>query len=298
MTRRRAIAAAAIVVLAISLGAVLFSGAAFTDSSVSTVNGSGDSLTRYLGLYSQSTDPNGNTGYATRRGSAPLVMAATGQDSDVATNLAVNLGGHGRTNGRNVQRVVTLLVEPAPLPRGLGSINIAVTLVPDSTQPGGLQPLTNAVIANMNHGGGAATRTNVAPNTQLEFNCTVVTRRQNGFATNTQYIPHVLITVTYTGFTGSTYYQYDVPVKVYTGTGGGPNAAQTSGAGISSPAPSVAATPNSVATPIAKPTVSPTPSTSPPAATAAPAPALSPTPSSPPSAAPAATSTPTTGPPA
>jgi hypothetical protein len=296
MSRRCAIGAFAIIVLAIGLGAVFFSGAAFTDSSISTVNGGGDSLTRYLALYSQSTDPNGNTNYATRRGSVPLVQAATGQDSDVATDLAVNLGGQGRTNGRAIQRMFTLLVEPAPLPRGLTSITVAATLVPDA---GGLQPLTAPLIANLNHTGGAATRNNVAPNTQLEFNCTVRTRRQDGFATNTQYTAHVLITVTYNGFTGSTYYQYDVPVKVYTGAGAGPNAAQMSGAKTSSPAPSAGATPDAVAKPVAKPTVSPTSSTSPsPAATVTPAPTLSPTPSSPPPATPAATSTPTTGPPA
>jgi hypothetical protein len=293
MSRRCAIAAFAIVILAISLGAVFFTGAAFTDSSISTVSGGGDSLTRYLGLYSQSTDPNGNTTYATRRGSVPLVPAATGQDSDIATDLAVNLGGQGRTNGRAIQRMFTLLVEPAPLPRGLTSINIAVTLVPDA---GGLQPLTAPLLANMNHAGGLATRTNVAPSTQLEFNCTVVTRRQNGFATNTQYIPHVLITVTYTGFAGSTYYQYDVPVKVYTGTGAGPNAAQPSASKSASPAPSASPTPGAIATPVVEPSVSPTPATSQSPEAGTPAPAASPTPAASPSDSPSAPPMPATGP--
>ena len=43
-----------------------------------------------------------------------------------------------------------------------------------------------------------------------------------GLTLNTLYVPTVKITVTFTGFT-TAYYVYSIPVKVYYGSGPGPN---------------------------------------------------------------------------
>jgi hypothetical protein len=208
MTRRRAVAAVVLVLVAIALGAVHFSGAAFTDSSTSTVSASADDINRYLHIYSQSTDPDHSTGYFTRRGTSPAPPAATGVDH----TLAVNMGGVGRPASFTADYLFSLKIAPAPLPRSLTQITLSVTAAPDPAN--GMQPLVMTGVNTVTGSAGA------------KYWFSVDVNVTNAFAPNTLYTPHLYVTVTYTGFT-TTYYQYDIPVKVYTGTGAGPNSAPT-----------------------------------------------------------------------
>lgn len=294
MTRRRAIIAAVLIFAAVALGAVRYSGAAFTDSSTSTASGSTDDINRYLHIYSQSTDPDHSTGYCTRRGTSPAQPAATGADH----TLAVNLGGVGRPASFTADYLFSLKIAPAPLPRGLTQVTLSVTAGPDPAT--GLQPLTMTGVNTVTGAGGA------------KYWFSVDVNVTNSFAPNTLYTPHLYVTVTYTGYT-TTYYQYDIPVKVYTGSGAGPNIALTAGRGSargltktgpsgasryvvpvkptkpvkpSKPSkPAHTAKPSPSATPktkhVVKPGTSPKPSAKP---SASPAPSVTATPSSSPSA--------------
>jgi hypothetical protein len=287
LSARRWLIALASVAALIALAPALAtpSGASFTDSSTSNVSGSADNINRYLHVYSQSTDPDGYTGYFHRRGSG-TTPAATGVDD----TLAVNIGGTG-----NMPQTFTcnylfgLKVAPAPLPRGLTQVTLTVTAGPD--QATGKQPLVMT---------GSNTVTGPA-NAKYYFSVDVNVSAAGGFVANRQYIPHLYVTVTYTGFTTLSYYQYDIPVKVYTGTGAGLNSAQTSGEtssargltravnGVPIAAPSIMATPTPSVTHKPKPSVTPKP-TSKPTPSAKPIPTATPSPS--PTATPSATSTP------
>jgi hypothetical protein len=63
-----------------------------------------DSPDNYRRLYSQSTDPDDLTGYATKRNANPAAPAATGADA----TLQVRLGGYKNQAATTVTRVLTL----------------------------------------------------------------------------------------------------------------------------------------------------------------------------------------------
>jgi hypothetical protein len=247
----------AVVLLSLVPAFVKPSGASFTASSTSTVSGSADNINRYLHIYSRSTDPDGYTGYYNRRGTAPAQPAATGVDD----TLAVNIGGTGRPANFTAAYLFGLKIAPGPLPRGLTQVTLTVTAGPDLAT--GMQPL---VMTGSNTVTGAA---NAKYYFSVDVNVT------NAFAQNTLYTPHLYVTVTYTGFTTLTYYQYDIPVKVYTGAGAGPNSAQTTSSpssargltkavdGVPVGASKATATPAPKGTSSAKPTPTPTPTPTP-----------------------------------
>lgn len=172
------------------------SGASFTSASSSTLNVTSDRIQNWLHLYSQSTDPDGLTGYWTQApGSNP---AATGLDS----TLAVNLGTVG--NGTTHSRQVFTLNTPSAFPTG-ASATVTASLLAD---PGtGTQPLTNVGFSDV----GSSSYTNpiaLGAGNKIQLNF-----RVNPQATGVTYRPTILIRITYGGLT-ATYYQYSVPVTV------------------------------------------------------------------------------------
>jgi hypothetical protein len=176
------------------------SGASFVSSTSSSASVSTAAITDWLHQFSQSTDPNGLTGYYVQRGGTS--PAATGSDF----TLAANLGTFTKNTTATCSRVLTIAT-PSAFPAG-SSATVTASLVADSST--GSQPITGVGFASI----GSTSRTNpislgVGQKRQLNL-----TLRMPNVGRKTYY-PHILITVTYSGYTGG-YYQFDIPVTVAT----------------------------------------------------------------------------------
>jgi hypothetical protein len=197
MTRRLVMGLAALVIVAASFSPAT-SGASFTNASTSTITAGTAGAQTLLHLYSQSSDPDGQTGYYVQPGTSTL--AATGTDA----TLAVNLGKQGNV-ATTCNRVFSIKAASS-FPAGITSITVTASLVADSTT--GLQPIT--AIGFYTWGGTGRTNP-VTLTAGLKRQCNLVVNAAK--PSNTVYRPTVLITVTYTGFTG-TYFRYSVPFTV------------------------------------------------------------------------------------
>ena len=186
-------------------------------NSVSTNAGhsiAADSPANYLRLYSQSTDPAGLTGYATKRSSNPLVPAATGSN----LSLAAALGGYKNQNTTTITRVLTLQALN-PLPTGASPLTVTVALAADPVS--GRQPLTGATFSALD-GSGAGPTATLTAGAKRQLNLTVRTQPNNQFpGNNVLHAPTVTLQVTYPGYAGS-FLSYVVPVTVWDGNGAGP----------------------------------------------------------------------------
>jgi hypothetical protein len=202
-----------LVLVALEVGRPRPSGAVFSSASDSTVRATTDRIQSWLHVYSQSTDPDGLTGYATRRGSSPLVPAATGQDETVA----VHLGGFssGFTT-YSVNRVVTIKAVPTFPVVGVTQVSAQAYLIADPET--GRQPIRSIGFAAI----GSTQRINpITVNAGEKYQMNLRVRMQ-GMTWDTLYEPRVQIVVTYAGFT-VTYYRYEFVVKAYYGNGPGPD---------------------------------------------------------------------------
>jgi hypothetical protein len=170
--------------------------ASFTTSSQSTVTARAESISAWIRLWSQSTDPSGLTGYATRRvqsGVAPL--CATGADEA----LTCTMGGIRTNTTYTFNRTFTLEgVIPFPDP-SITTVTIQYTLIADGST--GLQPISGVTFTSVN----GSTR---------KFGVNVTLRTTgSGWVTNRTYTPKIRLTMTYTGSPAS-YFVYEVPVSV------------------------------------------------------------------------------------
>jgi hypothetical protein len=206
-----------LLVLAAILAASLFaasSDARMNATTKNTASITADTPDAYFHVYSQSTDPGGLTGYATRRGSSPAVPAGTGADA----TAAVHMGGWRNQTATYVDRVLTIKA-PATFPAGVSSLTLHGLRGVDPAT--GEQPLTAGRFQRMNDTGGGATIT-LAPGEQVELDLEV-TMRPPDFPTTgagLTYTPTVTIWATWTGYADD-FYNYIVPVKVFNGTGAG-----------------------------------------------------------------------------
>jgi hypothetical protein len=213
MKLRHGIALVGLALLALlAVGAVRWSGAVFSCASDSKVRATTDRIENWLHVYSQSTDPEHLTGYATRRGSSPLVPAATGVDG----TIAVHLGGFNTTANTSVNRVVTIkAVSPFPV-AGLTQISAQAYLIADPVTGG--QPINGIGFASV----GGTQRTNPITLTAGQKRQMNLRVRMRNLTWGTLYQPRVQIVVTYTGFT-TVYYRYEFVVKAFYGSGAGPD---------------------------------------------------------------------------
>lgn len=198
--KRLAIALMVVLATALLGGLLLvhFSGASFTSTSSASVAATTDRVSNWLHLYSQSTDPDGLTGYCVQ---APLTTpAATGVDA----TLAVNLGTRSRSTFTTCSRVLTIKT-PASYPTGT-SAKITTSLVADPTT--GTQPLSSVGFAAVGTGSTFTNPVSLGVGQKRQMNLKV-----KPAAAGVTYYPTILITVTYTGLTVA-YYQYSVPVTV------------------------------------------------------------------------------------
>lgn len=195
--RRLAIFAAAIVVGLAALTAVAVeSGASFTSSSSSKIEASTAGVTSLLHLHSESTDPDGLTGYYRR--TSPSGLAATGVDG----SLAVNLGQ--QPNGNTTQVRVFTIKAASSLPAGITSITVTATTAAD---PGGTNPVRSVGFASV----GSTQRNNPVTLTagqKMQCNMQTLANKISGVSH-----PTIILTVTYSGFTG-TLFRHSVPVTV------------------------------------------------------------------------------------
>jgi hypothetical protein len=209
----RLLAAAAWLAATVTLALpAIRSDAAF--NSVSTNKGrsvAADSPANYLRLYSQSTDPAGLTGYATKRNSNPAVPAATGAD----LGLGVALGGVKNVNGLAITRVFTLQAR-SPLPAGASPLTVTASIAPDPLT--GRQPLSLVSFSNLN-GTSPSVTTTLTAGVKKQVNMTVVTRSFPG--NNRLYTATLTLRVTHPGYSG-TFLSYVIPVTVWDGNGSGP----------------------------------------------------------------------------
>jgi hypothetical protein len=204
-----------LLVLGITLGclcAVRSSTAAFSSSGTTGVRATADQIQEWLHVYSQGSDPDGLTGYAIRSGSSPLVPAATGLDD----TIAVHLGGFTGTANVTVDRVVTIQAVPAYPETGISRITARAYLIADPVS--GRQPISGCGFAAL---GGTNRRNpvNLTAGQKQQMNLRL---RLRGLTAGTLYEPRVQIVVTYSGMT-ATYYRYELPVKIWYGSGPGPD---------------------------------------------------------------------------
>lgn len=164
-----------------------------------------------LRLYSQTTDPDGLTGYAVRAGSAPPELA--GQQQDAATRA--HLGGITSTTGQWANRVLTIRT-PATLPPGVTLVRVTVVRLADT--PTGRQPLIAAGFRNVGVNDSASANFTMGANQKRQLNVRV---RMNAAWAPLLYQPSVVIQARNNA--GGPTYAYTVPMKVYYGTGAGPN---------------------------------------------------------------------------
>lgn len=188
---------ALVIALALVAGTIDSSGATFTASSQSSATAKAESISAWIRLWSQTTDPSGLTGYATQRvqsGVAPL--CATGSDQA----LTLVMGGI-RSNGTSYTftRALTLEgVSPFPDP-AITTVNVSYSLVADASS--GLQPISGVTFTSVN----GSTR---------KYGVNVVLRTTGtGWVTGRTYTPTLRLTMTYTGSPAS-YFVYDVPLAV------------------------------------------------------------------------------------
>jgi len=181
-----------------------FSGAFFSTLSSVGVHASADTVTGFLNLYSQSTDPDGLRGYAVRRLSSPPVPAATGSDS----GLAADMGGFPDQNKKYAFPRTFTLKTPSVLPYGVTQITVAVAFFPDAAT--GEQPLQKVTLAPLGNTGGAAT---IAMTAGQKVQCNVTVGEHKRFQLGTTYVADIRVTVTYVGGPAG-YYVYDIPCAV------------------------------------------------------------------------------------
>ena len=186
-------------------------------NSVSTNAGhsiAADSPANYLALYSQSTDPAGLTGYATKKGSTPLVPAATGSN----LTLEAAMGGYKNQSATTISRVLTLQAL-SPLPAGASPLTVTASLAADPVT--GRQPITAVSFSNTDGSGVAPTATLTA-GAKRQVNLTIRTQPANVFpGNNVLHTATLTLTVTYPGYSGS-FLSFAVPVSVWDGNGAGP----------------------------------------------------------------------------
>lgn len=208
MSRLRTIALGLAALAALVAAAALATGtpsstAAFTTASESRLEASAASIGAWLNLYSQDTDPQNDSGYATQVGNS--LPAATGQDDGMDVFFDIN------TNGTYTHRQVLKVRTPATFPiTGVTSVKVTVSILPDPDS--GLQPVSKYGVDAW--GGGSTytkTITGWAAGTQRQLNLqTKFPGKKFGAGL---YEPTVVLSLTYTGFT-TTYYQYAIPVRI------------------------------------------------------------------------------------
>jgi hypothetical protein len=183
------------------------SGAAFTYSSESTVEASVDRIGNWLHLYSQSTDPLGETGYATQV--ANPSPAATGEDEGIAVLFVIPSSGIRDHNRVLKVRTPAVFPDVSPDP-AVTAVNVSVAVTEDPATD--RQPIERY---GLDVWGAAPTYTHTingwAAGVQRQLN--LRTKFPGNSIPPGTYEVGVVLTLRYTGLT-TAFYQYTIPVTI------------------------------------------------------------------------------------
>jgi hypothetical protein len=211
---RRALAvvlALAAILATVKVAEPASSDASFTARTSNTATASVDSPLNYLRIYSQSTDPDGLTGYAKRQGTSST-PAATGVNASVAAHL----GGYNNTSSGSASRVLTIEARDN-LPDGVGLIGVYATFGSDHST--GASPIRSPVWRTP---GSSQSQSNngytvLGPGTKRQLDVSINT---SGLSGNKTYTQTLTLTIQYWGYFGD-FLTYELPIKVYDGNGAG-----------------------------------------------------------------------------
>ena len=193
--------------LVAAAGGTATSDASYTTSSESAVSASADRVTDWLHVYSQSADPQGQTGYARRRGlnGVPGLPAATGEDAGVT----VDLGDFPDRNATfSFARVFSIRTPDVFADATVGQITVTVSVLPDPAT--GDNMLQSPSLTPFGQTSGGQQTVTLGPGTKYQFNVNVRARKK--FALGQTYFPRVRLSLTVAGIAG--YYSYEFPLQV------------------------------------------------------------------------------------
>jgi hypothetical protein len=193
------------------------SDASYVSRTSNPVSVTAASATSYFHVYSKATLPAPDPGcwlfqYAPRRGSNPEVLAGSGSD----LTAAAHLGGWRGQEG--LARCVLIIRVPDSFPSGVSQITLHGSVAADAAT--GRRPVTGVSFRRANTLTNSET-ISLTPGQQasLELNVDL----SPGYSpANRLYTQVVRVWATWSG-NSDEYFAYDIPVKVYDGTGAGPS---------------------------------------------------------------------------
>lgn len=188
--------ALALLLLALLLPLIGFSAATLTAHSSNAQTVSGQQISNWMGAYSQSTDPDGLSGYA-----------AGGSGSNLTLAYASSLSLSELALGASRNRAWTVKAVSA-FPEPVTPITVSLTVLDDD--PKGSTNLS-AKINAIGSGGGSASRS-LAAGQKAQINLSVPAL-SGLLSTGKTYTPHVRMTVTFTG-NSTGFLVYTVPVSL------------------------------------------------------------------------------------
>jgi hypothetical protein len=208
-----------LVVAAALLAALLVpvSDAAFTARTSNPVTITAASATSYFHVFGKAALPAPDPGcwffqYAVRRGSSPEVLAGTGSDGTAAAHLGGWRGQEG------LARCVLVIRVPETFPAGVSQITLRGEVGADAAT--GRRPIGAVSFRRANTLTNGAT-ISLTPGQQASLELQIDLRP--GYApANRLYTQVVRVWATWSG-QNDEFFSYDIPVKVYDGTGSGPD---------------------------------------------------------------------------
>ena len=211
MTRRLLIALAALVLITGALAGFAAqtrrSAATFTTSSQSDVTASVDTVSNWLHVYSEESDPLGETGYARRRevGGADGLPAASRADD----SLVVDLGDFPDKNKRYDFVRVFSLQTPSSFPdAAISQISVTVSVLPDPAKDDNI--LQGAELMPFGGTTGAVQTAILGPGVKYQFNVTV--RQRKKFTLGQTYFPLVRLSLNVGGIADA--FSWEFPLEV------------------------------------------------------------------------------------
>ena len=194
--------------LVASLGGTAASGASYTTTSQSTVTASADRASNWLHVYSQTTDPDGQTGYARRRGVNGVwgLPAATGQDEGIVVDMGDFPDKKITVDFIRVFSIKTPAVFPDP---AVTQITVTLSELPDPTSGEDLIVESRAHAVRADHRGRPDRGAGGEP--QVPAQCGHPGAQ--ALSARPQLLsPRVVLTLTVAGI--SNYYRYEIPLEV------------------------------------------------------------------------------------
>lgn len=202
MKQKTSVIAAILLVAAmvVSLVTVTATGAFFTSRSSSHLSVTADRIQNWLQLYSQSTDPDGDTGYAISAGTNPPVFAATGINETLTVDLGVVSAN--KVSFNRVFSAKTLLTFPTG-----SQVTLTASVIPDPSKT--WQPITSIGFSPFGVAGQHTNPYTMGPAQKCQLNLQVQIPPGHSGVYNLT----VSLTLTYAGYGGS-FYQYLIPLEV------------------------------------------------------------------------------------